>query len=76
MNDTSPSAVAENHQLERTSLRIVSGNTADFAELARDCVCFVNGAGGELLIGIEDNDTHPPVNQRVALSLLDRCCRL
>ena len=30
----------------------VTGSTADFGEIAKDCVCFANGAGGTLLIGI------------------------
>ena len=62
----------EGQRLDRKSLRKVTGSTADFPELARDCVCFANGAGGELLIGIEDDETHPPVGQRIDLSLLDR----
>lgn len=30
------------------SLRKVTGRTANFAELAQDCVCFANGSGGQL----------------------------
>jgi len=62
----------EGHHLDRKSLRKVTGTTADFAELAQDCVCFANGAGGVLLIGIEDSETHPPANQHIDPSLLDR----
>jgi ATP-dependent DNA helicase RecG len=62
----------EGERLDRKSLRKITGNTADFAELARDCVCFANGAGGRLLIGIEDDDTRPPAGQRIDPSLLDQ----
>lgn len=62
----------EDEHLDRKSLRKVAGRTADFAVLAQDCVCFANGAGGQILIGIEDGETRPPANQRIEPSLLDR----
>jgi len=65
-------AEGEGQHLDRKSLRTVTGRTADFAELAKDCVCFANGSGGQLLIGIEDNATEPPAGQRVPADLLDR----
>ena len=54
------------------SLRTVTGKNADFADLAQDCVCFANGAGGQIAIGIEDGHEHPPAAQRIDLELLDR----
>ncbi len=72
MNPHRTNAGGESHHLDRKSLRKVIGSTADFAELARDCVCFANGAGGTLLIGIEDNAEAPPANQRVDPRLLDQ----
>ena len=63
---------AEGHHLERKSLRKVTPPSADFHELAQDCVCFANGAGGTLLIGIEDDQQAPPPSQRVDPALLDR----
>ena len=62
----------ESQHLDQKSLRKVTGPTADFGELAQDCVCFANGAGGVLLIGIEDDDDAPPAGQRVDPALLDR----
>ena len=62
----------ESQHLDRKSIRKVTGSTADFGELAQDCVCFANSAGGTLLIGIEDNDDAPPAGQRVDPALLDR----
>ena len=52
------------------SLRTVTGKNADFADLAQDCVCFANGAGGQIAIGIEDGHEHPPAAQRIDLCLL------
>jgi ATP-dependent DNA helicase RecG len=62
----------ESHHLDHKSLRKVTGSTAGFAELAQDCVCFANGAGGTLLIGIEDDSDAPPPDQRIEHGLLDR----
>lgn len=66
------SAERESQHSDRKSIRKVSGSTADFAELAQDCVCFANGAGGTLLVGIEDDDDAPPAHQRIDPALLDR----
>jgi len=62
----------ESHTLDCKSLRLVTGAKANFGELAQDCVCFANAAGGTLLIGIEDDAEAPPPDQRVELTLLDR----
>jgi ATP-dependent DNA helicase RecG len=62
----------ESQHMDRKSLRKVFGSTADFEELAHDCVCFADGAGGILLIGIEDNADAPPSAQRIDSALLDR----
>lgn len=65
----------ESQHLDRKSLRKVTGGTANFIELAQDCVCFANGAGGTLLVGIEDDADAPPPEQRIPLDLLDRIRR-
>ncbi|MCL4761454.1 MAG: putative DNA binding domain-containing protein [Burkholderiales bacterium] len=62
----------ESYTLDRKSLRLVTGAKAGFGELAQDCVCFANAAGGTLLIGIEDGAEAPPADQRVEPALLDR----
>ncbi len=61
----------ENEHFDRKSLRVVTGKSADFASLAQDCVAFSNGAGGRLLIGIEDGCVEPPADQRVEPTLVD-----
>jgi len=65
----------ENQSLEQKSLRVVTGGSADFSELAKDCVCFANGAGGRILVGIEDGDLLPPPGQRIDPVLMDRVRR-
>ena len=55
----------ENSLYDKKSLRTVVGKSADFAELAKDCVAFSNAQGGVIDIGIENEDTLPPAEQRV-----------
>lgn len=62
----------ENQHTDLKSLRTVTGKTVDWDALAKDCVCFANGAGGRLLIGIEDGQTLPPAGQVVPPDVLDR----
>lgn len=62
----------EDQYTDCKSLRKVTGKTADWAELARDCVCFANGSGGRLLIGIEDGVSVPLADQTISPSLLER----
>lgn len=61
----------EGQLVDKKSLRSVVGPTANLNELAKDCVAFANATGGHLLIGIEDDDTSPPVEQRIAVDLPD-----
>ncbi|MBS0465987.1 MAG: putative DNA binding domain-containing protein [Proteobacteria bacterium] len=61
----------EGQHLDYKSLRSVSGKTADFGDLAKDCVAFANALGGRLLIGVEDGDSVPPPLQRIAAELPD-----
>jgi len=61
----------EGQLLDRKSLRAVTGKTADWSELAKDCVAFANALGGRLLIGIEDDQTLPPAEQRIPGTLPD-----
>lgn len=61
----------EGQLLDHKSLRMIVGKSADWGELAKDCVAFANATGGTLLIGIEDGEAEPPPNQRVPLDLPD-----
>lgn len=61
----------EGQLLDYKSLRAVTGKTADWSELAKDCVAFANAVGGRLLIGIEDGAHLPPPAQRIPAELPD-----
>lgn len=45
----------ENVKFDKKSLKLVQGKTADFGEIAKECVAFANTYGGYLAIGIEDD---------------------
>ncbi len=55
----------ENGIYDKKSLKSVVGKTADFDELAKDCVAFCNAEGGCIDIGIEDKDSLPPIGQKI-----------
>jgi len=61
----------ENSLFDKKSLKIIKGKTADWDELAKDCVCFANAEGGEIHIGIEDKNELPPNDQKVSNTLLE-----
>lgn len=61
----------EGQLLDQKSLRLIVGKSADWSELAKDCVAFANATGGTLLIGIEDGDDEPSPDQRVPPDLPD-----
>ncbi|MES9858402.1 MAG: hypothetical protein ABW166_17640 [Sedimenticola sp.] len=37
----------EDQNTDSKSLRIVTGKSANWEEIAKDCVCFANGNGGD-----------------------------
>lgn len=57
--------MTEGTTYDKKSIRAVRGKTADFDELAKDCVAFANARGGNIHIGIEDDDELPPSDQVV-----------
>lgn len=61
----------EGQLLDQKSLRAVTGKTADWNEIAKDCIAFANATGGRLLIGIEDGQDQPPPDQRIPHDLPD-----
>lgn len=61
----------EGQLLDKKSLRSVTGKTANWNELAKDCIAFANASGGRLLIGIEDTEDLPPPGQRIPIDLPD-----
>ena len=69
------SAANEGQQLDRKSVRALVGKSADWGELAKDCVAFANAAGGRLLVGLEDGCDAPPPGQRLPAGLADAARR-
>jgi ATP-dependent DNA helicase RecG len=61
----------EGQLLDHKSLRAVTGKTAEWSEVAKDCIAFANAAGGRLLLGIEDGQEAPPADQRIPVELPD-----
>lgn len=55
----------ENNKFDNKSLKKVTGRTADFDELSKDCVAFANSHGGYLAIGIEDGEEKPAPDQKI-----------
>jgi ATP-dependent DNA helicase RecG len=61
----------EGQILDQKSLRAVTGKTADWNEIAKDCIAFANATGGRLLLGIEDGQNAPPADQHIPADLPD-----
>ena len=61
----------EGQLLDQKSLRAVTGKTADWNEIAKDCIAFANATGGRLLLGIEDGQDAPPASQYIPADLPD-----
>ena len=57
--------MAESDRTETKSLRVLQGGpkSKGWETVARECVCFANGRGGTLVIGVEDGETGPPPGQ-------------
>jgi ATP-dependent DNA helicase RecG len=60
----------EGQFFDKKSLRIITGKTADWSEVAKDSVAFANAKGGRISIGIEDKESLPPLGQIVTDELL------
>ncbi len=61
----------EGQLLDQKSLQSVTGKSADWSELAKDCIAFANATGGRLLLGIEDEQDQPPAGQLIPADLPD-----
>jgi len=61
----------EGQLIDRKSLRAVTGKTADWNDIAKDCIAFANATGGRLLVGIEDGQEQPAPDQRIPADLPD-----
>ena len=61
----------EGQLLDQKSLRSVTGKTANWNEIAKDCIAFANATGGRLLLGIENGQDAPPASQHIPTDLPD-----
>ena len=61
----------EGQLLDQKSLRTITGKTANWNEIAKDCIAFANAVGGRLLLGIEDGQNAPPAAQYIPVDLPD-----
>ena len=61
----------EGQLLDRKSLRAISGRTANWDEIAKDCIAFANATGGRLQVGIENDQSQPPTGQQIPPELPD-----
>ena len=55
----------ENNQYEKKSFKIFDKKNPDWNELTKDCISFANSLGGKIIIGVEDNEEIPPLNQKI-----------
>ena len=62
----------ENSKFDKKSLKTVVGKTANFGELAKDCVAFANANGGVLSIGIENDADLPDSSQVIPDNLPEK----
>ncbi len=62
----------EGLRIDKKRLDVVIGKTANWKELAKDCVCFANTRGGTIFIGIDDKENLPPQNQKIDAELPNR----
>jgi len=53
----------EDQNIEKKSLKLLTGKNPDWKELAKDAVCFANARGGKILIGIENDQILPQPDQ-------------
>jgi len=61
----------EGQLLDQKSLRAVTGKTADWSEITKDCIAYANATGGRLRLGIEDGKNAPPADQHIPADLPD-----
>lgn len=63
--------MTENQSIDYKSIRKIRTGEKGLKELAKTCVGFANSLGGKVIIGIEDNEINPPLNQRIESSELN-----
>jgi len=64
--------MVENSEFDKKSIKLIQGKTANWNELAKDCVCFANGKGGVIHIGIENAEDLPRASQKISDALVEK----
>lgn len=60
----------EDQHTDLKSLRTITGKSADWEALAKDCVCFTNSAGGRLEdLARYPNSSSTEINQRIGAEI-------
>ncbi len=62
----------ETQRYDKKSLKLIVGKKSDWNELAKDCVCFANSKGGDIVVGVEDCEQEPPSDQRLPANIVER----
>lgn len=62
----------ENTIIEYKSLKKITSGEAGFKDLAVTCVCLANTQGGNIVIGIEDKEKEPPLNQTISHEIMNK----
>ncbi|MDP1940198.1 MAG: hypothetical protein Q8K54_06040, partial [Gallionella sp.] len=57
----------EGQLIDSKSLRAVTGKTADWNEIAKECMAFSNATGGRLLLGIADGRDALPASHQIGV---------
>lgn len=62
----------EDSNLDFKSIKKAIGTKSDVESLAETCVCFANAQGGKLIIGIENKESEPPLNQKISIEDMNK----
>jgi ATP-dependent DNA helicase RecG len=62
----------EDSTTEFKSLRQVIGAKSDVPNLSETCVCLANAQGGQIIVGVEDNQSAPPPNQKINIEDINK----
>lgn len=62
----------ETQRYDKKSLKLIVGKKSDWNKLAKDCVCFANSKGGDIVVGVEDREQEPPSDQRLPANIVER----
>jgi len=65
-------SVIENIITEYKSIKKITTGDAGFRDLAATCVCLANVQGGKIILGVEDKEKLPPVNQKIPDDMINK----